>query len=269
MTIAEKLTQIAENEPKVFEAGYEKGKAEGGYTEGFNAGKQLEYDAFWDAYQQNGTQKNYLGAFSGKGWKAETFKPKYPITTTDGAINGTQMFFHHGVSSYDFVKHCKENNIVIDFSCFNYLTSCFAYSAITTLGDIDFKSVTTAIGTYGWNGAFTGCQSLHTIRKLVFYETNPEFHTGMFTNCSNLENITIDGVIAKNGLNLQWSTKLSKASYESIRDHTTVMVPISITFSLKGVNKTYETSEGANDGSTSDEWVNLWKSMGNVTIALA
>ena len=43
MDIAEKLAQIAENQQKVYDAGYEKGKTEGGnseesYNEGFEAG---------------------------------------------------------------------------------------------------------------------------------------------------------------------------------------------------------------------------------------
>ena len=37
MSIAEKLTTVAENVPKVYEAG-----------------KKAEYDAFWDKYQNNG-----------------------------------------------------------------------------------------------------------------------------------------------------------------------------------------------------------------------
>lgn len=62
MSIADKLTQIAENEQKVFDAG-----------------KKAEYDRFWDALQENGNRINYEYAFGGRGWTAETFKPKYPF----------------------------------------------------------------------------------------------------------------------------------------------------------------------------------------------
>ena len=41
MSIADKLTTIAENEQKVFDAG-----------------KQAEYDEFWDSFQSKGTRKD-------------------------------------------------------------------------------------------------------------------------------------------------------------------------------------------------------------------
>ena len=62
--IAEKLEKIAENVPKVFDAGKQQGHGEGydsgyddgleagkelgGYNEGFEDGKDAEHDAFWD-----------------------------------------------------------------------------------------------------------------------------------------------------------------------------------------------------------------------------
>ena len=63
MSIAEKLTTIAENEQKVYEAG-----------------KKSQYDEFWDTYQTNGQRTNYTYAFSGLGWTDNLYKPKYPIT---------------------------------------------------------------------------------------------------------------------------------------------------------------------------------------------
>ena len=83
MTIAEKLTAIAENEQRVFDAGYNKGLAEGGgYDEGFADGKQAEQDAFMDIYQENGNRSNYAYAFYGRGWTDETYKLKHNITTS-------------------------------------------------------------------------------------------------------------------------------------------------------------------------------------------
>lgn len=61
MSVAEKLTAIAENVPKVYEAG-----------------KKAEYDAFWDTFQQNGERKAYQFAF-GSCFTPELFKPKYAI----------------------------------------------------------------------------------------------------------------------------------------------------------------------------------------------
>lgn len=61
MSTANKLTTIAENVQKVYEAG-----------------KKAEYDAFWDTFQQNGNRKNYQNAF-GSCFTPEIFKPKYAI----------------------------------------------------------------------------------------------------------------------------------------------------------------------------------------------
>ena len=65
MSIADKLTAIAENEQKVFDAG-----------------EKAEYDKFWDAFQKNGEAKCSTNHFR-YGWNAECFNPKYPIIIPD------------------------------------------------------------------------------------------------------------------------------------------------------------------------------------------
>lgn len=84
MSVSEKLQQIAENEQRVYDAGYQKGKAEGGdteqaYEQGVEAGKQAEYDRFWNTYQNNGNRDHYVYAFSWIGWNDDCYNPKYPI----------------------------------------------------------------------------------------------------------------------------------------------------------------------------------------------
>ena len=67
MSIADKLVTIAENERKVYDAGYTKGKTEGGgdsYDRGVADGRRAEYDAFWDNLQSNGNRTQYAVAFS-------------------------------------------------------------------------------------------------------------------------------------------------------------------------------------------------------------
>lgn len=66
MSIAEKLQTIAENVPKVYEAG--KQASGGGNSE-----------AFWYTYQDNGNRRNYDYAFAGGGWTDALYNPKYPI----------------------------------------------------------------------------------------------------------------------------------------------------------------------------------------------
>ena len=91
MSIADKLKQISDNVPKVFEAG-----------------KTSEYDAFWDAFQfdttssKPRTQYNY--AFYQIGWSDINYKPKY-VPEINYAVG---MFSYNNVTDtlvpFDFTK---------------------------------------------------------------------------------------------------------------------------------------------------------------------
>ncbi len=74
MSIAEKMTVIAENVPKVYKAGQ---------------------DYFWDKYQDNGNRENYDYAFAGSGWTDEMYTPKYPIN----AQKIQKMFYKSMITS--------------------------------------------------------------------------------------------------------------------------------------------------------------------------
>lgn len=76
MSIADKLTTIAENEEKVFDAG-----------------KTAEYDTFWDSFQQNGNKSSYWGAFAY--WNDDIYKPKYTIRISGGT---NYMFYNSNIT---------------------------------------------------------------------------------------------------------------------------------------------------------------------------
>jgi hypothetical protein len=69
MAIAEKLQNIAENEQKVYNAGFEAGKAQGSGGE----------NNFWDFFQDYGNRNMYRYCFYGAYWNDATYNPKYPI----------------------------------------------------------------------------------------------------------------------------------------------------------------------------------------------
>lgn len=48
-------------------------------SNGYESGKKAQYDAFWDAYQDNGKRNQYVYAFAQVGWTDITYNPKYPI----------------------------------------------------------------------------------------------------------------------------------------------------------------------------------------------
>ena len=57
-----------------------------GINDVYEAGKQAEYDRFWDIYQENGKRVRYDNAFTGDCWVDAIYNPKYPIIVSG---NGT------------------------------------------------------------------------------------------------------------------------------------------------------------------------------------
>ena len=176
MTIAEKLTMIAENEQKVFDAGYEKGASEvggGGYDEGFEAGKQAEYDRFWDAFQENGNRTTYTNAFTG--WYDSYYQPKYPITITSAATAS---------ATYNSTK-ITNTKVSITVNC-QTITTLFANAtSLVTIPHLDLTNVT----------------------KLI---------DRCFNSCTNLTNVTMVGTINANGFDVSPCKKLTHDSLMSI-----------------------------------------------------
>ena len=114
---------------------------------------------------------------------------------------------------------------------------------------------------------FNGCSKLTTIPQLD--TSNGTNFGNMFYGCSALTNLTIAGSINTSGMNLKSATKLSKASITSVVNALSASASgKSITFSKTAIDSAFETSSGAADGSTSDEWLNLIATKSNWTISL-
>lgn len=229
MSITKQLQTIADNVPKVYQAGYDDGAAAGGggggggYDEGYadgqqdvldavnyelagrdletaetaddvssaldNAfievsdvaygyGKQAEYDAFWDAYQQNGNRNIYVDGFTREGWNEVTYNPKYPI------VGGTYGF----------------------------------QSMYSNSGIVDTKVETILRGTGSLRATFNGCGYLKRIHSLVLEVPVTDAVNG-FNNCKALEEINISCV--GNGcidadLNLSACSNLTNGSVDNI-----------------------------------------------------
>lgn len=223
----------------------------GVYDKGIEQGKQAEWNSFWDNYQQNGNRTNYYAAFNGSGWNNETFKPKYDMKPTTAYM----MFRETGITN---LANC---GVKFDFSNCTTFDYAFAYSSkLKTLPSfIDCSKSNNLQGTFS-EGGFV---DLHIkVAKTTKF-------SGTFGTMHELTNFQVDGVIGQNGFNVQWSTKLSKASIESIINClSTDTSGLSVTLSLTAVKKAFETSEGANDGNTSEEWLNLIATKPNWTIKL-
>lgn len=180
MTMAEKLTAIAENEQRVF-----------------NAGKQAEYNRFWDAYQENGTRTGYSNAFYN--WRKDAFNPKYPIRCTNSnSANSTFASFYG-----------KE-----------------------ILVDVEITNAYPGVWTNNANMTFYNADGLVTITKLILDESVSFPNT--FYNCKALQNITIEGVIGNN-LDIHWSP-LTHDSLMSVINHLQTKSSGTFTLTLGSAN---------------------------------
>lgn len=283
MSIEEKLTTIAENQQRVYNAGYESGYSDGGsggsydlgwsegYTQGYaegeengwgsgysigldegnEEGKQAQENAFWDTYQQNGTRTDYQGAFGGLGWTNEMFKPKYNMQPTSAYY----MFRRSGISG-DLVEILENLGVTLDFSeCTSALELFSNTYNLTRVGVLDFSKISgSAIGNcFAWSG-------VKTIDKVI---VTPNTRLDNFPGAAQqLESITFEGTIAKPGLDMTYCTKLSKASIISIINAlSTTTSGLSITLSKTAVTNAFGST-------TASEWTTLVGTKSNWTINL-
>ena len=253
LTIADKLAIITANEQKVYEAGLNKGGYAGGYADGYEQGKKTEYDAFWDRFQQNGTLTyfpNNTGVFAAYYWGFNNFYPKYDIKPKN---NASQLFYNWNTSRGDpaasLKQRLEECGVVLDTSQATNLNLIFAYcSGITEIPTIDCTGLTEKSG-----GLFRECGvNLKTIEKIIVKESVT--FANWFDNDTGLTNIVFDGVIGQD-ISFAQSTELSADSIINIIEHLSLTASgKTLTLSKAAVDKAFEESEGANNGSQSREW---------------
>ena len=187
MSIADKLTTIAENQQKVYEAG-----------------KQAEYDRFWDSFIPDGKTDFYY-AFGGRGWSASTFRPNKDLKP----INAAGMFFYWDGNKIDLKSHLETLGIELDFSQATNTQSVFnTNTAITRLGIIDL-SKSTNVGSLLYQ-----CFNLTEVEKIVL-PTNPNVSwTNAYNYCYELTTITFEGKYYQS-FDIRWSKKLTHDSLMS------------------------------------------------------
>ena len=165
-TVSTQLETIANNIPRVYNAGYEKGKSEGG---------GISEDAFWDEYQSNGERADYSFAFAGKGWNDKTYNPKYPINYTDECTN---MYY---------LSLITDTKIPIKFSG-TYLKDVFAARYLKTIREI----------TVDKGCSYTNCFAYAYELETITFSENSEIGNDIsFADCSKLNHISIENIIAR------------------------------------------------------------------------
>ena len=243
MSIAEQVTQLKQDFDDVYEAG-----------------KKSQYDEFWDAFQQNGSRRDYKYGFAGVGWRNDTLYPKYSMVVDNANYMFQQCNFNGNLK-----ERLEECGVEMRFAGSSFSNTFVDCNMITELPEIDASRATTLGAT------FQDMRSLVTLPLILPTATRVNWNS-TFNVCKSLVNLTLTGKIynrSGNALNLSWSKSLSKASIENVIECLdTSVVDQYITLSLTAVNNAFETSEGAADGSTSTEWANLIATRSNWTINL-
>lgn len=218
----------------------------------YEAGKQAEYDAFWDMYQENGNRTDYRYAFAYTKWDDVTFNPKYPLKFT-------------GDAGYAFVGTVFEwpNRVLqVDLSDATSIAWTFRNNLFHHLGKCDLRSAASAYQT------FSMCTNLETIEEIVTH-ADLQWNTPFaMTNC--LKEVRFSGVIGQSGLDLSPASGLSHDSIVSVIGALSGSTSgLTVTLPLAAVNTAFETAAGAADGSASEAWLALAASKTNWTISLA
>ena len=191
MSIADKLATIAANEQKVYDAG-----------------KQAEHDAFWDAFQKQGNLTYYRQVFNGAGWNTNTFYPQYDIK---GYVGHSTFFnFNFEMEPFDLAHRLEECGVVYDSSTSTVLSSTFYSAYVSRIPAVSCISATMALT------SMFAYSKVVTIDKLILKDDGSNTFNGIFTQCVKLENLTIEGTIGQNGFHVSDCTKLTHDSLMSI-----------------------------------------------------
>jgi hypothetical protein len=220
---------------------------------GTDTGGKSYYDEFWDLFQNYGNKTCYTGTFKESGY--EYIRPKYKIKPTSAEAPVYNMVMYSR-------KLKKIEAKYFDFSQVPYGTQptggfTYTFCSCSSLEEIEDVGLPPS---YVYSYTFAYCSLLHTIGKITVDE-NTRFDNP-FANNLSLENLTIAGTIGQNGFNVQWSTKLSKASIISIIN------ALSTTASGNSVTLSKVAVESAFGSTASEEWISLINTRSNWTINL-
>lgn len=182
MSIAEKLTTIADNQQAVFDAGI-----------------KSEYDRFWDLHQDYGKPTGYSNKFFA--WKAANYKPKYPIIVTANSSSQScfaycgitdtlvDITFSKGCDVQYFFQQCTSLKTVRKITCdkTSKLTSlfynCSALTNVTFEGEIGYGF------RVSYSSAITHDSLMSIINHLYDYSSEGGTYTMTF-GATNLAKLT-------------------------------------------------------------------------------
>lgn len=242
--ITDLCTEIAEKIPQVYELG-----------------KRDERKAFWGGFQKNGTRGSYEYSF--QDWVGGCFKPEYGFVFDEGEYSASGTF--RRASGFNLKALTINRGLPFDTSKCTKLNSTFYQTKIGEIPPLDLSSCTQLAATFYNMQLDSG--GIYTTKELVLNNVREDCTFDRAFLCPYVESILISGSIGKN-IDFKDCKKLTKVSIESIMNARSKTATFTMTFSKEAVNKAFETSVGANDGSTSEEWIALDNERQNVTTSL-
>ena len=240
MNIADKLNQILAKEDENIELNKE---LEDVLIGGENV--KSYQDKFWDTFQDNGNRTDYSFAFAGTGWTDKILRPKYDIIVTSAHT----MFKSNNGINENISDFFAKQGVKLDFSQCTSFVEAFGQPGIVGVDVVDTRNANNITSMCVWNNR------LKEIRKLILKNDGSQTSLNAFVGTNVLETLFIEGVIGTDFL--VQSKVLNRASIESIVNHLSDTVGATLTLNKSAVNKAFETSNGANNGSSSDDWLNL------------
>lgn len=204
MSIADKLTTIAENEQRVYDSGYSKAEAD-----------------VWNKLTNNNTRKQYRDCF--RDWGGDYFRPPFPIKVRSGTSYVSYMFYGAKVKKFE--------KGYFDFSEFNPSTESSSaasmYYMFQNCSNLEeFEDIGLPAG--GYYFTWQDCTKLRKVE--VFRSTIKCTFSNPFKNCTALVDIKFAGEIGNN-----FTLKdCPNVSYESL----TAPEEEEVTIMLNGVETT-------------------------------
>ena len=196
MSIAEKLTTIAENEQKVYDKG------------GSDTLKKV-----WDSIQSNGQRNtaghyNYSNAFNYQDWNEETFRPNYDIVLKAD----TRGLFTYCNFAGSLKKALDNAGVKLDTSkCVNFYTIFYSMIGLTELPQLDLRKATGSLV-----NMIHYCPQLKRIDGVICSEdTNFASSTFGTQGVGAIEDCIFSGVIGKS-LKISQLTGLNHESLMSV-----------------------------------------------------
>jgi hypothetical protein len=185
MSIAEKLTAIAENEQKVFDAG-----------------KKAEHIGFWSMLQDNGSRSDYSQFFS-SAFNEKNFYPVFDFNVKTGLYMFRTFLF-----TGDLDQRLKDCGVVLNTE--NITNANGMFSGAYRIAKLPHLVLTSPIIL---SLTFYDMIALKSLEVTFGKETG---YSGTFGGCKALENLLVHGTIGQNGFNVSDSTKLTHDSLMSI-----------------------------------------------------